>query len=121
MIGYSSSAINIYFSSDILGTDTDKPETGIPMPVLNALSETTSADHWTAAAHSSVAVQPARWKPWRKSVRRQVRRSLPKQEFEFPECDLRVVSGRDDACCQIEGTWRELWIDVSNVTVADLL
>lgn len=76
MLGYSSDAINAYFTARELGQRTSKPTSGVDRDVLNALAElmTRNAGTWSLAVDAVLQTPPEVWRRWRRFRRRHRRR-----------------------------------------------
>lgn len=71
-LGYSSTEINQYFTMSEAGANPEKPDTGVPPDVLEAL-RTFAPDYsraWTTVATAVMAAPPDTWRTWRKFLRR---------------------------------------------------
>jgi hypothetical protein len=72
MLGYSSDAINDYFTANELGVARPKPTAGIASEVLSALAKTMTLNTglWARAADAVMGAPPDAWRRWRKYRRR---------------------------------------------------
>ena len=72
MLGYSSTKINQFFATAEIGIDSEKPGTGVPEVLLEALRHCAS-DYprpWTTAATAVMATPAKIWRSWRRFVRK---------------------------------------------------
>ena len=72
MLGYSSTKINQFFAKAEIGIDSEKPSTGVPEVLLEALRNCASdyPRSWTTTATAVMATPPEKWRSWRRFVRR---------------------------------------------------
>jgi len=72
MLGYSSSAINRYFTDLELGIDISKPGTGVPGPIAEILAATAPSDAglWVDAVDEVMTATPTAWRQLRSFLRR---------------------------------------------------
>lgn len=71
-LGYNSTDVNQYFTESETGHSPEKPDTGVPNVVLEAL-RTCAPDYpraWTTASTAVMAAPPETWKAWRRFLRR---------------------------------------------------
>ena len=72
VLGYSSTAINQFFTLSDVDTDQQKPNTGVPPAILQALRDC-AADYpraWTTLAIAVMAAPRDTWRKWQRFVRR---------------------------------------------------
>ena len=72
MLGYSGTEINQFFTMREMGADPDKPGTGVPHVLRDALMNCASGGDrsWALIATAVMATPPEKWKSWRRFVRR---------------------------------------------------
>jgi hypothetical protein len=72
MLGYSSEAINDYFTANELGVARPKPTAGVASEVLSALAKTMTLNTglWARTADAVMGAPPDAWRRWRKYRRR---------------------------------------------------
>ena len=72
LLGYSGTEINQYFTMAETGTNPEKPGTGVPRVLMDALKNTASQDppSWAIIATAVMATPPKKWRSWRRFVRR---------------------------------------------------
>ena len=72
LLGYSGTEINQYFTMAETGTNPEKPGTGVPRVLMDALRNTASDDprSWDIIATAVMATPPKKWRAWLRFVRR---------------------------------------------------
>ena len=75
MLGYSSAAINDYFTGAELGNQRSRPKDGVPDEVVRALERLMDElpNEWLRVADAVMEAEPDTWKRWRKYRRRHKR------------------------------------------------
>jgi hypothetical protein len=69
-LGYSSSAVNEYFTVTETGTDTKAPTTGVPVQVTAALAHGVGEPGWRAFVDAVMGVDAGTWKRFKRYARR---------------------------------------------------
>jgi hypothetical protein len=72
LLGYSGTEINQFFTMSEAGIHPEKPGTGVPQVLMDALKKTASDDprSWAIIATAVMATPPKKWRAWRRFVRR---------------------------------------------------
>ena len=72
LLGYSGTEINQFFTMAAHGTNPEKPGTGVPQVLMDALRNTALDDprSWDVIATAVMATPPEKWRAWRRFVRR---------------------------------------------------
>ena len=72
VLEYMSGDINQYFTAKELGTEADRPHTGVPVSVLDALRSTVGSNNglWTSVVDEVMTAPLGTWKRWRSFSRR---------------------------------------------------
>jgi hypothetical protein len=72
LLGYSSGAINDYYTMTPFGIDVPRPRTEVPVEILSSLErvQLTAPDTWSALAIGVMAQHPRSWRKWKKRGRR---------------------------------------------------
>lgn len=66
LIGYSCDALNNFYTRQEVGLAADKPTTGVPEEIIEALASTQLQSGWVMCAEAIMAEPPSRWPKWKR-------------------------------------------------------
>lgn len=120
--GYTSTAVNQYFTFREMGQDPSRPSTSVPGPILAFLSEILEKEAWASVACLVMDVEPSQWRTWARYARRRLNRQQESDiKFDFPGKPLTIsISNRTDLEVEASGDIN-LLINRSGITRSDLL
>lgn len=88
IIGYSADELNEFYTSRELSLATEKPGTGVPADVADALAKTARAPGWAHCVDTVMLAQPTAWKKWKRFRNRHRRGGT----FTYGDLSLAVVT-----------------------------
>lgn len=121
-VGYTSTAVNQYFTFREMGQDPPRPSTSVPGPILTFLTQTLEQDAWASAACLVMDIEPNQWRTWAKYARRRLNRRQDRDiEFDFPRSPLTItLSNRNELEVDTSGDINVV-IDRSGLSLSGLL